>query len=520
MLDFLFGDSSLYIMIIIAAIALLYFFAKFPSVRGLFYGVLYCAVVLTGIYSLGNLNIYYKTTGGIYGEITSIFKKNQVDVVQEKEKIAFDFKNVVLMKNSKGVYTASMTSDQILKLDNNQTYFIYVNGEPCTIAQAEQRDVYATYEYTFMERENGEYYVLADDVMTFYFAFYDNFSYLRVEVENGTNTYKLWNNYFNKNNFKVTIEKVDKSFYDTTEYSEIDIVLNGSVYKNVTIKNGATYTLPTAEEMICDDFTFNYWIDEQGNQITAIENISEDRTIIANVTNNYTVTYMVDGVIVNTQYFAEDSMIPKPEDPTKNGYTFLRWVDEDGLAVSFENLAITRDRTFTAVFERGYKYSGDAISHYQYNNTNYTNPSTGVTTTKLEFDDEELAQIYSSKKFTEMQIRIYAMSSINDIKSSDATTWGTEHYVTPDGYVTIILKPSTSSQNITTEYDHYIGDAEDPIDKLLVTHKLTITPNADHFVITQQPIKFTQLAGDTSTDHNYVLTLDFFSVSEIKLYTV
>lgn len=519
MLKTLFQDEFTIMMIVVCVIVILYFFAKFPSIRGLIYGILYSALIITAVGSVGHLNNYYNNSGGVIGEISSIFKKNQVEVVKEEDKIGFDFKNVVLMKNSKGVYTASMTSDQILKLDNNQTYFIYVNGEPCTIAQAEQRDVYATYEYTFMERENGEYYVLADDVMTFYFAFYDNFSYLRVEVENGENTYKLWNNYFNKNNFKVTIEKVDKSFYDTTEYSEIDIVLNGSVYKNVTIKNGATYTLPTAEEMTCDDFTFNYWIDEQGNQITAIENISEDRTIIANVTNNYTVTYMVDGVIVKTLTQAENSIVSRPTTPEKSGYTFLYWVDEDGEIVNFSDLRLTKNYTITAVFERGYTYYDSEISAHEeskWYQPTFWDVSNKQSYATYEFRNEP-EEIYNNKTFKEMDITFNISFSLFDLSTPDnESSWDSGFYISARKNTTVTLKPNTTTtQTITYDvievYRNGYSNVYKTYTNVQVTYKVESFSNY---------FKITASAWKTSIGDDVYMFACLNNPTEIKLYTV
>lgn len=253
MFNFLFGSELLSKTItiaacLIAAYLFLYFFAQFKPVQSLFYGIVFLALIVSAVISFGNLNVYYASKGGVIGEITSIFEKNKVEIIEEENELKFDFRNVVLMKNANGKYSASMTSETLLKLDASEDYFIYVNNEPCTTVSCEERDIYATYSYAFMNREDGEYKVLSDDVMTFYFALYDNYSYLYIEVENGDITSGLWNAYFNKNDFKVRIVKVDSSFYNKAEYKNVRLFSKDfEIIKTIKIKENTNYITPHIE---------------------------------------------------------------------------------------------------------------------------------------------------------------------------------------------------------------------------------------------------------------------------------
>ena len=285
MLDFLLGDvfKEMFstIAIIAAVFIFLYFFSKFKPIQALTGCVVFLALIVSAIFSFGHLNNYYNASGGIIGEITSLFQKNQVDITEEEDKIKFDFKNVVLMKNAKGKYSASMTTDKVLNLDDDENYFMYVNNDPCTTVQCEVRDIYANYSYVFMDRESGEYKVIADDVMTFYFALYDNYSYLYIEVDDGEYTAGLWNSYFNKNDFKVTIVKVSESMYSSSDYKTISLFANNTLYKKIKLLKGTDYILP--ETIDLDGYMLNSWVDSQGNNISEVSDISENMIIKADL---------------------------------------------------------------------------------------------------------------------------------------------------------------------------------------------------------------------------------------------
>lgn len=514
MLELLFGDKTTWVLIAVGLAAIFYFMGKNKPFKGFVYGVTYLALVCTGVFSLGHLNNYYNATGGVVGELSSILKKNQVEIVEESNDIYFNFKNVVLMENSKGKYSASMTSDAVMKLDANETYFIYVNEQPCTTVQTEERDIYATYSYAFLNRENGNYYSLADDTMTFYVAFYDNYTYLYIEVENGENTYQLWNSYFNKNNFKVRVTKVEKTFYNSAEYSQVNLTLNSKNYTTVILKNGADYTLPTSDEMTCADFTFNYWQDVNGNIITSIENISEDITLTANVTNNFKVTFVVDGVVYKEYTAIENTIIVSPETPTKNGYTFSHWQDESGKFVSFNNLELKQNRIFTAVFNYGYTYSGDAIKKVVgYDKTD------GSSLTEMKIVNQDLLNVYQSGKYKELVLNLEIGFMIYDFSVADQ---GTNHYISNQSNtnITLTIKPSgTASQTVSYTLIHKLADTEIQ-DTINVTFTFSVEMHDNYLMLKVPPVTRTQLSGDVAANHNYKIAPITYYFNSIKLYTV
>lgn len=359
MFDLIYGNNTqqlisktiTIIAILISVYLFLYFFSQFKPVQSLFYGIVFLALIASGVMSFGNLNVYYSAKGGVIGEITSIFEKNQVEITEEENEIKFDFSNVVLMKNAKGKYSASMTSETILRLDANESYFLYVNNEPCTTVKCEVKDIYATYSYLFMTRQDGEYQVLNDDTMTFYFALYDNYSYLYIEVENGEETAGLWNSYFNKNNFKATISKVQSTFYSDVDYKTISLMANNEQVNKITIKSNTDYILPSSLSL--PGYRFNCWRDSAGNEITEIANVNNNLIITADLTKVCNVTIDADGT--RTNYIVDaGTKIDRPANISKAGYTFKGWViDGTETLINFDTFVVNDDVTIKAFFSRG-----------------------------------------------------------------------------------------------------------------------------------------------------------------------
>ena len=103
-------------------------------------------------------------------------------------------------------------------------------------------------------------------------------------------------------------------------------------------------------------YTFTGWYDEDGNKVTVIPADSTgNKTFSANWKPiEYYITYMLDGG-TNAEgnppkYDVEDDEI-KLRDPTKEGYEFLGWYDENDTKVTEIPAGSTGDKTFWAKWE-------------------------------------------------------------------------------------------------------------------------------------------------------------------------
>ncbi len=87
------------------------------------------------------------------------------------------------------------------------------------------------------------------------------------------------------------------------------------------------------EEPTKEGYTFDKWVDENGNEVTPPATMPEDDvTIKATWTVNvHNVTYNADGAVYDGPTATDfGAAIAVPADPTKDGYTFAGWFDADG----------------------------------------------------------------------------------------------------------------------------------------------------------------------------------------------
>ena len=95
-------------------------------------------------------------------------------------------------------------------------------------------------------------------------------------------------------------------------------ILDGDVYQTISVKYGEVIPLP--EEPVKDGCTFSGW-SEIPDAMPA-EDITVTGTFYANF---YTVTYVVDGDVYAMVTVGYNAIIPKMEDPVKEGHTFNGW---------------------------------------------------------------------------------------------------------------------------------------------------------------------------------------------------
>ena len=113
---------------------------------------------------------------------------------------------------------------------------------------------------------------------------------------------------------------------------------------------GTAVTAPTVEKT---GYTFVGWKNESGEIVAAPTEIpAENLTLTAEWVKNVTVTFDTDGgsTIDPAPYTDKTpgTELVAPADPTKEGYTFLGWMDASGNVVEIPNVFPTSDVTYTA----------------------------------------------------------------------------------------------------------------------------------------------------------------------------
>ena len=117
---------------------------------------------------------------------------------------------------------------------------------------------------------------------------------------------------------------------------------NGAVYNVQVINKGSKLSLiePTSTEYVI----FNYWEDEEGNQVDlSTKTFNESTKLIANVTYKYDVNFYVDNASVDDQIIIKNGYATKPANPQKSGYEFDGWSLDGQTVVEVSETPITKN---------------------------------------------------------------------------------------------------------------------------------------------------------------------------------
>ncbi len=119
------------------------------------------------------------------------------------------------------------------------------------------------------------------------------------------------------------------------------------VYATKTFEEGETMVHP---EPVAEGVVFDGWVDENGNPLP--EKMG-DKDIVAYAKidhfKSYKATYIVEGETYAEYDVTYGSAITVPTDPTRPGYVFAGWADENGNSVASTMPA--KDVTYTALWE-------------------------------------------------------------------------------------------------------------------------------------------------------------------------
>lgn len=155
----------------------------------------------------------------------------------------------------------------------------------------------------------------------------------------------------------------------------------GSSVSSQTIEKGKLITEPTAPTR--SGYSFAGWYtgkDGVGSAWSFVTGtVSANMTLYAKWTEGENSTFAVKfdsdgGTAVDTQYISANGLANKPEDPSKDGYTFLGWYTEDGEAWDFGSDTVTSNITLYA------KWSSDTAATGNTSGTG-ANSNTGVSGT-------------------------------------------------------------------------------------------------------------------------------------------
>ena len=365
MLSWLFGTDSLMelfatpsfwigVAITVIIIAVLVVSIKNWSAGGkyIFGGLFVFINVFISAYSFIELNYYYSAKGGIHGVITGIFNTNEVQIV---DNIVFEFKNIELTETSSGIYSATITTSEVLDLDGKENIGVFINDLPCSYVEYAGDYVSANYVYTFLDEDKS---ILCTDTLKMRFAFYDNSTMLSISTEGGSEAVKYWHYYINKNDFKVSIGEsdyivsgdIEYSDGDTSEWCVVTYVVGENVVCTQACKINTTIAFPVL------DIKHGSWtINEE--EITEDYVVTENVTIYAREIIENTATFMLGSEIYATKVVETETCVTGVEssfeyEESQGTYVVVNGWLLDGNVVDLTTQKITSDVTFVADYHK------------------------------------------------------------------------------------------------------------------------------------------------------------------------
>ena len=255
-------------------------------------------VVIEGHFEINKYTVRYEVDGALYGEEESYDFGEMVEIREEPTKDGYTFSHW----SQKEAFTMP-ANDVVIKGNfsiNSYNVTYKVDG------------------VQYGDTETHEY----GSAVT-----------LRAEPETEGYTFSGWNR---ENNFTMPAEDVViEGNFKINSYTvtyKVDGEISGEAE---TYKYGAVVTL--REEPAKEGYTFSHWSRESGFTMPAENIVVEGHFEI----NSYTVTYKVDDQLygkVDTYKFGED--VTLRDAPTKEGYTFSGWSETSGFKMPAKDVEI------------------------------------------------------------------------------------------------------------------------------------------------------------------------------------
>lgn len=150
----------------------------------------------------------------------------------------------------------------------------------------------------------------------------------------------------------ITSQKIvaDITFVaDITYKYDVNFMVDDTNYSSQIVTHNGYATLPVNPTK--DGYEFDGWT-INGVDIVNPDTIAiiENTTYIAKFTQLYTVTFMLDNTIYETQY-VNSGNVSVPVNPTKDGYVFYGWSLDNETLTDISNIEIVGDITFYSIFD-------------------------------------------------------------------------------------------------------------------------------------------------------------------------
>lgn len=157
---------------------------------------------------------------------------------------------------------------------------------------------------------------------------------------------------------KPTANATYYAVFEEIKKFNVTFYVNGVLFKKVTVVDGDTAFAPANPSV--DGYTFKGWSMTEGGSVVIVGSveITKDTSFYAVLEEKvvekptYTVTFVVDGRTYDSQSVEDGKKATEPDEPAKDGFTFVGWSRTNGGAVvNVSDITIKTRTTFYAVFE-------------------------------------------------------------------------------------------------------------------------------------------------------------------------
>lgn len=312
------------IIVVVAVFLVGYVYITKPKAKTAILTLLVLATLGLTVYSGYQIYFYNNTKNQMFGTYNSETINNQVIV----KDLDFDFKNIEMLATGNGnEYAVKITTNDAFSLTAD-SYIVLVNNMPCDYIEISSAGDYvlATYQYNFY---NDNKDLILNDTLTLRFALSPNSTTFTLTTQGGADAVALWNSYFNKNNFIVTLKESTASEAPDISYGEGEVTFvvanyyaEGELYLTQVYRPGESVSFPTY-----DDMYFSGWATTEDGPVVPSHTITEDINFYAKLDKVYTNEQYLDMALAEMQNGVLDlSLYPiseisaKGEPGSKYGY--------------------------------------------------------------------------------------------------------------------------------------------------------------------------------------------------------
>lgn len=266
-------------IIILVCIVLIF---KYKEARVYVFTLLFSLIFICSIYCDLQLVYYYTDKGGILGSLNDPIDQNGVEVIVD-DNIKFDVKNLVLTQEEDSLFSAEIYSNESIKLEGENQYMLFVNGQPCSNVNYDLTYMKGTYEYVFKDENLDE---LCRDSLNLSFAFFKNGYSLKISTNGGQTAVDYWTKYFSNEDFVVSIEKIDGANVDedleygeadTSYFHKINYYIEGELIEELVQKKDTFFNELEMDKN--DGTSFSGWFTGDNVSFTQSDKITKDLNV-------------------------------------------------------------------------------------------------------------------------------------------------------------------------------------------------------------------------------------------------